>query len=361
MTVSAPGRIARFLTSMLLAIRLGALTLGLAALTLALPVYAQQKDKIRIAAQVWYPSFPLFTAMDQGIYAKWALEPEIKVYPSGAPIVQAASTYEWDVAHIGAPPTIQGYKLGLIIAGVISEEAVIHQLIGRPDWVEAAKKDPSKIKGAKVFITTASTGHFMVESCLKKRGLTMSDIQVLPSEQQSSLSAFIAGNGDLAQLWTPQNTAARARGMKVLCDGIEANLKIPSVWVIHPEFAKKNPDAAVRWLRATLEAVEWAQADRKRTDALYKKWDQYRGTQTPPEYLKEEIDLAVDLWPLNRQLESMKGVSGKKPYVYEALDDITAFYHRIGRIKEPLDQAKVSVNKMVDTSWLDKAAALPKR
>jgi ABC-type nitrate/sulfonate/bicarbonate transport system substrate-binding protein len=337
------------------------IALGLTALTLISPAAAQQKDKLRIAAQVWYPSFPLFTAMDQGIYSKWDLDVEMKVYPSGAPIVQAASTNEWDVAHIGAPPTIQGYKLGLIIAGVISEEAVIHQLIGRPDWVEAAKKDPAKIKGSKVFITTASTGHFMVETCLKKRGLAMSDVQVLPSEQQASLSAFVAGNGDLAQLWTPQTTAARGRGMKVLCDGIEADLKIPSVWVIHPEFAKKNPDAAVRWLRTTLEAVEWAQVDRKRTEVLYKKWDQYRGSQTPDEYLKEEIDLAVDLWPLKRQIEAMKGVDGKKAYVYEALEDIAGFYVRIGRMKESLEQAKVSVNNLVDTTWLDKAAALPAR
>ncbi len=342
--------------------RVAGLVAGFAvAVALALPAAAQQKDKIRIAAQVWYPSFPQFTAMDQGIYAKWGLDPEIKVYPSGAPIVQAAATNEWDVAHIGAPPTIQGYKLGLIIAGVISEEAVMHQLIGRPDWVDAAKKNPSKVKGTKVFITTASTGHFMVEACLKKRGLTMNDIQVLPSEQQASLSAFIAGNGDLAQLWAPQTTAARGRGMKVLCDGSEADLKIPSVWVIHPNFAKKNPDAAVRWLRATLEGVAWAQVDRKRTDALYKKWDQFRGTQTPDEFLKEEIDLAVDLWPIKKQIEAMKGVNGKKAYVYEALEDITGFYSRIGRMKEPLEQAKASVNKLVDTSWLDKAAALPAR
>ena len=94
--------------------------------------------------------------MDQGIYAKWGLDPEIKVYPSGAPIVQAAATNEWDVAHIGAPPTIQGYKLGLIVAGVISEEAIMHQLIGRPDWVDAAKKDPSKIKGAKAAAAPAA-------------------------------------------------------------------------------------------------------------------------------------------------------------------------------------------------------------
>ena len=340
--------------------RITGIVTGLSIAAFALPAAAQQADKLRIAAQIWFPSFPQFVAMDQGIYAKWGLDPQIKVYTSGAPIVQAATTNEWDVAHIGAPPTIQGYKLGLVIAGVINEEAVIHELIGRPDWVDAAKKDPAKVKGAKVFITTASTGHYVVEGCLKQRGLSMNDIQVLPSEQQASLSAFMAGNGDLAQLWTPQTTAARARGMKVLCNGVETGLKIPSVWVIHPEFAQKSPDAAVRWLRATLDAEVWMQADRNRSYALYKKWDQFRGTQTPDEFLKEELDLALDLWPLKKQFEVMKGVGGQKPYIFEALEGITDFYVRLGRMKDP-EATKAAVNKMVDTSWIDKAAALADR
>lgn len=321
------------------------------------PAVAQAKDKIRLAGQVWYPSFPMYVAIEKGYYDKWGLDTSIRIYPSGAPIVQAAATNEWDVAHIGLPPTVQGVKLGLVIAGVISEEAVIHQLIGRPDYVAAMEKEPAKLKGARVFVTTASTGHYMTELCLKKRGIAMSDVQVLPSEQQASLSAFIAGNGDLAQLWTPQSTAARARGNKVLCDGIEAGTKIPSVWVIHPEFAKKNPDAAVRWLKATLEGAAWARNNKAEVTALYKKWDQFRGTQTPDEFLKEEVDLAIDLWPLDEQIKRMKGVDGKKPYVNEAIEGIAEFYIRIGRMKE----VSPAIFKMIDTSWIDKAAALPSR
>lgn len=318
---------------------------------------AQQKDKIRIAAQVWYPSFPMYVAMTQGIYAKWGLEPTMNVYPSGGPIVQAAATGEWDVAHIGLPPTVQGYKLGLVIAGVISEEAVIHQLIARPDFVEKVKKNPAALKGTKVFVTTGSTGHFMVEGCLKKYGLEMSDVQILPSEQAASLSAFMAGNGDLAQLWTPQSTAARGRGMKVFCDATEAKVQVPSVWVVHPDFAKKHPDVAVRWLRATLDAVTWASADRNRTLALYRQWDKYRGTQTPEPFLQEEVDLAMDLWPMKEQLPRMVSTPGHKAYVYTVLDEIGGFYTRIGRMKE----VSPDIAKMPDPSWIQKAAALPAR
>ena len=49
-----------------------------------LPAAAQQKDKIRLAGQVWYPTFPMYTAIENGIYAKWGLDPTIKIFPSGA-------------------------------------------------------------------------------------------------------------------------------------------------------------------------------------------------------------------------------------------------------------------------------------
>ena len=31
-----------------------------------LPAAAQQKDKIRLAGQVWYPTFPMYTAIENG-------------------------------------------------------------------------------------------------------------------------------------------------------------------------------------------------------------------------------------------------------------------------------------------------------
>jgi ABC-type nitrate/sulfonate/bicarbonate transport system substrate-binding protein len=145
--------------------------------------------------------------------------------------------------------------------------------------------------------------------------------------------------------------------MKVFCDATEAGVKVPSVWVIHPEFAKKNPDAAVRWLRATLEGAEWAQKDKARTAALYKEWDKFRGTQTEEAFLREEVDLAMDLWPMQAQFERMIGKPGEKVYVYQVLDEISQFYIRIGRMKEVAPE----IMKMPDPSWIRKAAALPAR
>lgn len=321
------------------------------------PADAAEKEKLRVAIQQFFPSFPVYAAEELGIYDKWDLDVEIKLFPSGAPIVQAAPAYEWDVAHLGAPPLVQGSKLGLITVGAISEEASIHQLVGRPEFIAQVKADPSKLKGISIFVTTASTGHFMTEGCLKKHGLTVNDVQILPSEQQASLSAFIAGNGDLAQLWPPASTAARERGMDVFCDGPEAGIKIPSVWVIHPKAAETVPDASTRWLRATLETVGLLnEIDQEKVVELYRAWDSYRGLNTSEMVLMEEVELATDLWPLEKQAEMMISTDGQMAYTEEALTGISEFFIRIGRMSEVPD-----MSKLIDVSWIEKAAALPAR
>ena len=73
--------------------------------------------------------------------------------------------------------------------------------------------------------------------------------------------------------------------------------------------------------------------------------------------MKEEIDLAMDLWPIKAQFDRMIGKPGEKAYVYQTLDEISQFYMRIGRMKEIAPE----IAKMPDPSWIRKAAALPAR
>ena len=62
---------------------------------------------------------------------------------------------------LGAPPAVLGGKAKFKDCWYGSEEAVIHELIGRKDFVNKVKKDKSALKG-KIFVTTLSTGHFMI-------------------------------------------------------------------------------------------------------------------------------------------------------------------------------------------------------
>jgi len=296
---------------MKLDLRAGVFACSLAAASLFGTVSASALETVRTYSIPFYTGFSVYVADQLGLFEKHGIDTEPKWFPSGAPIIQAAAAKQWDMTFLGAPPAVLGGPtLGLKTVGMVVEEAPIHQLLGRPDFVEKVQADATALKGARAFVTTLSTGHFMTEACLQKIGVTQDDIQIIPSEQAATVSAFAAGEGDLAQVWPPQSSALRDRGAVVLCDAPMAGVSIPAVWVAHPDFAEKHPELVQAWIAANLDAVAWMREDFDRTLELYRKYDQFRGFDTSEEGLAEEARLAMGALSGAEQLEVMKAAEG---------------------------------------------------
>lgn len=300
-------------------------------------------DRVRTYSQPTFTGFPTYVAQEMGFFQKNGIDASPTFMASGAPILQAAAAKEVDMAFLGAPPAVVGgATLGLTTVGVVIEEAKYHQLIGRPDFVDKVEKTgAAALKGAKIFVTTLSTGHYMTEACLKKLGVSQGDVSIIPSEQQATLSAFATGQGDLAQVWPPQSTVLRARGDKVLCDAEQAGVSIPSVWVASPEFLKSKPDLVARWLRAHLQAIDWMKQDFDRTYQLYQKFDAYRGYNLPEDALKDETRISMTCFSGPEQVKFMTaGANGTAPII-ASLDGIADFFIRVGRLKQRPDFARL--------------------
>ncbi|HEC90466.1 MAG TPA: hypothetical protein ENI55_02245, partial [Alphaproteobacteria bacterium] len=139
---------------------------------------AQALEKVRTDSITAYTGFSIYAAKELGLFKKYGIDTNPKWYPSGAPIMQAAAGGAWDLTFLGAPPmTLGGPKLGLKTIGMVAEEAGMHELIGRPAFVAKVKKNHQALKGAKIFVTMLSTGHYMTEACLRKFGLTADDVK----------------------------------------------------------------------------------------------------------------------------------------------------------------------------------------
>lgn len=330
-----------------------ALTLAVLALSLSAGLAAAQ-DKVRTFNMPYYTGFPIYVAHELGFFEEHGIDTEPRYFPSGAPVIQAAAAKQWDITFLGAPPaTLAGPQLGLKTIGVVQEGANIHRIVGRPDYVAKIKADPSAMKGAEIFVTTLSTGHYMVEGCLKSMGLTQEDVTILPSEQTATVSAFAAGEGDLAQVWPPQDAALLGQGNEQLCDGVQAGLSIPDIWIAAPHFVEENPDAIVRWLRATTQAVEWIKEDRDRTYELYLKFDQFRGFESDEAVLREEVKHLMNLVLTGPQmLKLMKADGGETPYIARGYEGVAGFFNRVGRMDGIPDY-----NPLIDPSFLEQALA----
>lgn len=324
---------------------------ALAALA-SLSVPAQPLQKVRTFTQTNYPGFIQYVAREQGLFTKYGIDPDMKFFPSGAPIVQAAAAREWDIAFLGAPPAVIGASsLGMVTVGMPYEEAPTHELFGRADFVAKVQANHAALKGAKIFVTTLSTGHFMTEACLRKFGVTSNDVSIIPSEQTATLAAFSSGQGDLAQVWPPFTFALQERGDKVLCDGKQAGVSIPSVWVVTKDFASKRPELVVKWLKANGEAVDWIRADKTRTKAMYRKFMAYVGQTASDPTIDGVVDVVMTAFPLAEQAKMLSPEGGQKPYIVKSYEGIAQFFIRNGRLKSAPDFGPV-----VDARPMEKAA-----
>lgn len=301
---------------------------------------ASALDEVRTSSITAYTGFYIYVADQLGLFEKHGIKTEPRWFPSGAPIMQAAAGGQWDMTFLGAPPkTLGGPTLGLVTVGMIAEEGGMHELIGRPDFVAEARANPEALRGARVFVTTLSTGHYMTEGCLQSMGLSIDDVRVIPSEQQATLSAFVAGEGDLAQVWSPQTTALKARGNEVLCDAASLGLSMPGVSVAHPDFiARTDPDVIVRWLRAKEDAVQWIREDRARTFEMYKSYDSFRGFDFEDELLEGEVDLVMNTYmDTAEQLALMQPDADGTVPIVASFEAIAEFFIRQGRMEEVPD------------------------
>jgi NitT/TauT family transport system substrate-binding protein len=321
----------------------------------ATAVAAQDLDRVRTNSITAYTGFYIYVAEEMGFFEDYGIDASPDWFPSGAPIMQAAAGGQWDMTFLGAPPTvIGGPSLGLVTVGMVAEEGGMHQLIGRPDYVAEVRNDPAALEGAQILVTTLSTGHYMTEACLQHFGLTTDDVNIIPSEQQATLSAFVAGQADLAQAWSPQTTALTSRGNEILCDAAERGLSMPGVSVAHPDFiADADPEIIERWLQATLDAVDWVLEDRDRTFELYKEYDTFRGFNFETELLEGEVDLVMSTYMgLEEQLEMLQaGADGGAPPITGAFEDIAQFFIRQGRM-----DAVPDYEPFVDASYLEALA-----
>jgi NitT/TauT family transport system substrate-binding protein len=338
---------------MKIAAHLRGMALALAALVVSNS--ADALEKVRTYTQTNYPGFVQYVAKELGLFAKYGIDSELRFFPSGAPIIQAAAANEWDIAFLGAPPAVIGSaSLGMVTIGMIYNESAQHMLIGRPSYVAQAQSNPAAVRGAKIFVTTLSTGHYMTEACLRKLGVATSDVTIIPSDQTASVSAFATGQGDLVQAWPPHTTALLERGNKVLCDGAQSGARIATVWVATKEFASRRPQLVVKWLQANGEAVGWIKQDRARTTEMYRRFMAFAGQTSSEETLKETVGTVMNAEPLKEQIKFLTENDGKKSFMAEMYESIGQFFVRNGRLKEVPD-----FRAYIDASFLQKAVNQP--
>ena len=254
---------------------------------------AAQEAAIGVSYQpALYWSLPYYIASQKGWWKEVGLDPQFSTFPSGAPQMAAAGSKSWDVGGTGsAPATLGAQRFDILTIGITNDESTGNAVMARKDEADAIRKDPQRLKGKQLLLTTNSTGEYAALACLAKWGLGANDVQIMNLNQQEIISAFATGTGALAGVWAPNIYTLEERiGAQLICSGTDVGVTIPGTLVARRAYAEQNPDNVAAYLAVYLRAIAWQKSHRDDTIKLMKEFYQKTGVMLPDKYLAREID-----------------------------------------------------------------------
>ncbi|MET0669655.1 MAG: ABC transporter substrate-binding protein [Xanthobacteraceae bacterium] len=258
-----------------------------------------------------YFNVPLWAAQEHGFFAKEGLQVEGTIYGNASQVAPLLDgTFQ---VYIGSPELpIQNQAEGgplKIVAGNAGK--LVHSLITRAPF-----KRIEDLRGRMIGIFSDKEGTFFhVKAMLEAHGLSYpGDYQVkhtggVPPRHK----ALLAGEIDAGLQSVPWNYVAEEVGMNNLGDVIEYVPDWQFVSVnINSQWAEKNRDVLVRFLRAILRATEWLYANRAAASAIAARelpapihhaeraWDFFTGTDALTR------DVSVNLKGLAQVIATLK-------------------------------------------------------
>jgi NitT/TauT family transport system substrate-binding protein len=225
--------------------------------------------------------WPEYVANEFGWFKDNGVSVEMLVAGSGAAQQLAAGSL--NIGYSGFPDFVRAINQGAPIK-------IIVNAVDQPPYAVYAKPAIKTIAGLKG--KTVSIGG--MEAFIAAAGLKRGDLDfVYAKATQDRLAALLSGGADAAILYPPATFRAAVAGYTDLGD-IEAHLKnFPfTVWAANTDWAAKNRDALLGYIKAYSRAVRWLYDTKNKDRAVdilvkYSKQDQKDTADTYDYFMKE--------------------------------------------------------------------------
>jgi NitT/TauT family transport system substrate-binding protein len=275
-------------------------------------VQAQPLTEIKVSYQpALYWALPFYIATEKGWWAEVGLKPVFSTFPAGVPQIAAAASKSWDVGGTGSVPAVLGHvRFGIKTIGITNDESAGNALLARKDVAARYLQNPASMKGQTIVLTANSTGDYAVQSCLRKWGLSKTDVTIKNMGQAEIISAMSSNNADLGGLWAPNiYTLEEKAGAQVLCSGKDGGAIVPGALIARGDFAEQHPDLVAKFLAVYLRGWSWANANRSEAIAMMKKFYEQGGVSISEASMRKEFDTRPT-FNLEQQLAIMSRAGG---------------------------------------------------
>lgn len=147
----------------------------------------------------------LAIADKQGLWAKAGLKPSLKVFTNGPLQITALGAGDLDFGYIG-PGALWLPASGKAKVVAIDTLTTADRVIAQPGITSM-----QGLKGKKVGVPEGTSGEMVLNLALQKAGMTSKDIQEVPMDPATIVSAFLSGRIAGAGIWYPLLSSIQAK------------------------------------------------------------------------------------------------------------------------------------------------------
>jgi ABC-type nitrate/sulfonate/bicarbonate transport system substrate-binding protein len=242
----------------------GMLAAGLGA---ARPAFALETIRQGFQTNIW--GMPTYYLLKSGLLEKRGIKFEEFAVPSGNLTMQQMVARQVDLGTYAGQSFIIGHdKGGLVAVAQIEYVGKTAQIVTRKD-LNLTKVE--QLKGLKVANQTGSSvGNIFVDIIAPKAGLKKGDFQEVRMDVNNMVAAMAAKTVDAMVNVEPYNEIAVAEGIGTSIMDYSSVDRMPVFMAATPDFADKNADTIVAYLKAWQEvARDFKDDPGKVTDVIY--------------------------------------------------------------------------------------------
>ena len=308
---------------------------------------AKKPIKIRLAALSTPNGFLLWAANELGFYQKEGLEVEsLKFFPSGPAAVASGYAGAWDAAYLGGPPAINaGSKFGLKVVGLLNLQHGTLKVYVRKEVPNEGLAE--YLKGKTALTVTASNLHYFLDACLRSYKVDPTTVRMVNQTPPNIVTAANAGQAEIVSNWAPHTAVIDATGKyRAICDAqAKVGIKTFDAYVVHPDFAKANPEATTAFVRAVYKVNALMVSDYPKMLNLANKYFDEIGLKLSPEHIRYSFE--VQTYPsIDESLALIK--SGQ---IADSLEGAAKFLVSVGAMES------VPAINFVTSEFLERARA----
>jgi len=260
------------------------------------------------------------------LWDKAGIDVKLTPFTNGPTQIQAMAAGSLDVGYIGGGATwLPASGQAVIIAP--SESTFGDALIASP---KSGATSPADLKGLRVGVPDGGSGEMILSLALDKAGLTEDDIRRVPLDPPNVVSAFVAGQIDVAAIFSPLSDQIfeSVPDAKTIADNKDfPETEFVGAWVASNQAVKGKPDAIARFLQVYAQANDYRLKNTEKTVELAA-----AESGAPAQQLQGQAD-ALEWWSSEQILaDNAAGVTHER---FTALQELFVEVGRLPAVTDP--------------------------